>query len=651
MSVKTSYRATVRTSILILLPIALTGPAVVGLPTITSPPAWAAESPAAQETATPQPPAAADADPDAAPPEAPRDESSTESSEAASPKAKDRAGAEDRAAAPQPEQEPPATPSDGIADLTGTGSWVAVGQKWQWRGKDGSLARSRWARINGEVYRFDDDGNMLTGWWKDGQSWYHLAASGVRSTGWIQDTGSWFYLDPTTGIMATGELVVGGSTYFLNGNGAMVTGWLQHADGWRFYHPGGARAQGWVQDAGSWFYLDPTTGIMATGELVVGGSTYFLNGNGAMVTGWLQHADGWRFYHPGGARAQGWVQNAGSWFYLNPTTGIMATGWLSTGGHWFYLQSSGAMATGWLRVGSSWFYLDPTSGAMATDWLKDGATWYYLDPSTGAMVTGTRTINGNSQSFTSSGAWIGYQAPSGYLQPVSSITPLGWSTNTLTWGMNGIKVRIVQQRLGLWHSTKLASVDSSFVSAVRNFQRRTGLPQTGVVDESTWNALNTGFSWWVDQHQEVPTSLSATRGERIETMIGYAWNQIGSSYTWGGAGPYGLGFDCSGLVLQSLYKAGLDPQPINVIKHGWPDYRTSQELYRHPQMMHVPFNQRQRGDLIFYTSGGVVTHVAIYLGGDQVIHTDWMGRPARVDHITVSYGWNNITSDVVRPFP
>ena len=454
MSVKTSYRATVRTSILILLPIALTGPAVVGLPTITSPPAWAAESPAAQETATPQPPAAADADPDAAPPEAPRDESSTESSEAASPKAKDRAGAEDRAAAPQPEQEPPATPSDGIADLTGTGSWVAVGQKWQWRGKDGSLARSRWARINGEVYRFDDDGNMLTGWWKDGQSWYHLAASGVRSTGWIQD-------------------------------------------------------------AGSWFYLDPTTGIMATGELVVGGSTYFLNGNGAMVTGWLQHADGWRFYHPGGARAQGWVQNAGSWFYLNPTTGIMATGWLSTGGHWFYLQSSGAMATGWLRVGSSWFYLDPTSGAMATDWLKDGATWYYLDPSTGAMVTGTRTINGNSQSFTSSGAWIGYQAPSGYLQPVSSITPLGWSTNTLTWGMNGIKVRIVQQRLGLWHSTKLASVDSSFVSAVRNFQRRTGLPQTGVVDESTWNALNTGFSWWVDQHQEVPTSLSASRGDRI----------------------------------------------------------------------------------------------------------------------------------------
>ena len=471
---------------IILLPIALLGPTIIGLPTITSPPVWAAESPAAQETATPQPPAATDAAPDAETPRTPHDEPAAEPSEAASPEAKDRAGAEDRAASP--EQKPPAAPADGIADLTGTGSWVAVGQKWQWRGKDGSLARSRWARINGEVYRFDDDGNMVTGWWKDGKSWYHLADSGARSTGWVQVAGSWYYLSPTTGIMATG-------------------------------------------------------------------------------------------------------------------------------------------------------------------WLKDGTTWYYLDPSTGAMITGTRTIDGTSQSFAPSGAWIGYRAPSGYLQPVSSITPLGWSTNTLSWGMNGVKVRIVQQRLGLWHSKKLASVDSSFVSAVSNFQRRAGLPQTGVVDESTWNALNTGFSWWVDQHQETPTSLSATRDERIEAMIGYAWNQMGSSYTWGGAGPYGLGFDCSGLVLQSLYKAGLDPQPINVIKHGWPDYRTSQELYKHPQMMHVPLSQRQRGDLIFYTTDGVVTHVAIYLGSDQVIHTDWMGRPARTDHITVSYGWGNMTSDVVRPFP
>ena len=55
-----------------------------------------------------------------------------------------------------------------------------------------------------------------------------------------------------------------------------------------------------------------------------------------------------------------------------------------------------------------------------------------------------------------------------YLQPTDHITGLGDATNTLTWGMNGTKVRIAQVRLGLWHSNKLASVDAPFVAAVKN---------------------------------------------------------------------------------------------------------------------------------------------------------------------------------------
>ncbi len=35
------------------------------------------------------------------------------------------------------------------------------------------------------------------------------------------------------------------------------------------------------------------------------------------------------------------------------------------------------------------------------------------------------------------------------------------------------------------------------------------------------------------------------------------------------------GIHCSGLVPQSLYAAGMDPQPISVDKHVRPLYRTS----------------------------------------------------------------------------
>ena len=35
----------------------------------------------------------------------------------------------------------------------------------------------------------------------------------------------------------------------------------------------------------------------------------------------------------------------------------------------------------------------------------------------------------------------------------------------------------------------------------------------------------------------------------------------------------------------------------------------------------------------------------------MIVHTDWMGRPARMQHITAGYGWDRMTPDVVRPLP
>ena len=498
--------------------------------------------------------------------------------------------------AAQPVKSAPAKPA--IAPLPGTvsaplvpagGSWIATGGAWRWRMPDGSFLRSTWANLGGAVYAFDEDGAMRVGWFQEDGAWYRFASSGARLGGWFAESGSWYFLDPATGVMATGRLERPEGHYLLAASGRMLTGWAKSADGWRFYTSSGLQARGWASDRGSWYFLDPATGLMRTGALVDRDSRYFLNANGAMATGWVQHSDGWRLY-----------------------------------------ASSGRELFGWQRLGYS---------------------WYYLTPGSGLMVSAPTTIDGKNQSFMPNGEWVGYRAPAGYLQPVQTIASLGNETNELTWGMNGVKVKIVQNRLGIRSTMTLASVDANFQSAVRNFQRRAGLPQTGVVDKRTWDAMGTGYSWWVDQYQVQPISISASREERIEAMIGYAYNQLGSSYTWGGAGPYDLGFDCSGLALQAIHAGGMDPQPINVVKHAWPAYRTSQELYNYSGFQYFPLAQRQRGDLIFYKSGGVVTHVSIYLGGDQVIHTDWMGNPARISHITTSYGWGGTAPWVIRPFP
>ena len=406
----------------------------------------------------------------------------------------------------------------------------------------------------------------------------------------------------------------------------------------------------WVRDSIGWWWRRADGTYPASQWVAIGGSRYYFNANGYMATGWVRDGNDWFYLASSGTLLGGWVNDGGSWYYLDPTSGVMHTGMTGVDGTWYYMDSSGAMRTGWVSLADGWHYF-ASSGAQMGGWLHDGGQWYYLDPNTGVMRTQPLEVDGRRYEFDASGAWRGYEAPAGYLQPTDHITGLGDATNTLTWGMNGTKVRIAQVRLGLWHSNKLASVDAPFVAAVKNFQQRAGLPVTGVVDKATWDAMDTGYPWTVDQYQATPLPLTATRNERVEAMIGYAWNQTGSSYTWGGAGPYDQGFDCSGLVLQSLYVAGLDPQPINVIKHAWPSYRTSQELYAYPYFQHVPLAQRQRGDLIFYTTSGTVTHVAIYLGDDLIVHTDWMGRPARMQHITAGYGWDRMTSDVVRPLP
>ena len=406
----------------------------------------------------------------------------------------------------------------------------------------------------------------------------------------------------------------------------------------------------WVRDSIGWWWRRADGTYPASQWVAIGGSRYYFNANGYIATGWVRDGNDWFYLASSGTLLGGWVRDGGSWYYLDPTSGVMHTGMTGVDGTWYYLDSSGAMRTGWVSLADGWHFF-ASSGALLGGWVRDGGSWYYLDPNTGVMRTQPLEVGGRRYEFDASGAWRGYEAPAGYLQPTDHITGLGDATNTLTWGMNGTKVRIAQVRLGLWHSNKLASVDAPFVAAVKNFQQRAGLPVTGVVDKATWDAMDTGYPWTVDQYQATPLPLTATRNERVEAMIGYAWNQTGSSYTWGGAGPYDQGFDCSGLVLQSLYAAGLDPQPINVIKHAWPSYRTSQELYAYPYFQHVPLAQRQRGDLIFYTTSGTVTHVAIYLGDDLIVHTDWMGRPARMQHITAGYGWDRMTSDVVRPLP
>jgi len=207
-----------------------------------------------------------------------------------------------------------------------------------------------------------------------------------------------------------------------------------------------------------------------------------------------------------------------------------------------------------------------------------------------------------------------------WLRPTTTIVPARGCT-ILTPGVNGVKVKMVQRRLGL-PADAWETMDDTTIQAVRRFQRQAGLTVDGIVGRRTWRAMGFAEDFCFDRYQATP-ALAATASARArrEQMVAFATRFLGAEYVWGGAGPRGYGVDCSGLLLQALYSAGLDPQPITVDKHVLPDYRTSRELYQHPRLAHLPLSSARRGDLVFWRSNetGRVNHVALYLGGGGVL--------------------------------
>ncbi len=100
--------------------------------------------------------------------------------------------------------------------------------------------------------------------------------------------------------------------------------------------------------------------------------------------------------------------------------------------------------------------------------------------------------------------------------------------------------------------------------------------------------------------------------------MNYAEAQIGKPYLFGGTGPDA--FDCSGLVMMA-YRAG----GVNIP-------RTSEQQFA--DLPHVPANQVQDGDLVFFAgSDGTPAapgHVGLVVGKNTMIEAYATGTPVRI---------------------
>ena len=118
---------------------------------------------------------------------------------------------------------------------------------------------------------------------------------------------------------------------------------------------------------------------------------------------------------------------------------------------------------------------------------------------------------------------------------------------------------------------------------------------------------NTGTSSSSSSNKKKGGSSSSGRGSG-SAVVDYAMQFLGNPYVYGG-NSLTNGVDCSGFTSQVMRHFGVS---LN---------RSSAAQYAN-NGSYVSSDNLQAGDLLFYGYSGRVSHVAIYIGGGQIIHAN-----------------------------
>jgi cell wall-associated NlpC family hydrolase len=114
---------------------------------------------------------------------------------------------------------------------------------------------------------------------------------------------------------------------------------------------------------------------------------------------------------------------------------------------------------------------------------------------------------------------------------------------------------------------------------------------------------------------------SGASSSQGDVAANWALTQLGKPYQWGAVGP-GT-YDCSGLTMVAWAHAGVSL--LHFTGYQW------------DEGPHVPLDQLQRGDLLFYATNNsdpnTIHHVGIYIGNGMMVDAPFTGALVRIDSI------------------
>ena len=144
---------------------------------------------------------------------------------------------------------------------------------------------------------------------------------------------------------------------------------------------------------------------------------------------------------------------------------------------------------------------------------------------------------------------------------------------------------------------KLLDSDKVSAKAKEFIQKATGLSPMSDTANGTFSGIS------------LAKKSSNTGGSsKKNSIVNSAEKYIGTPYVWGGESMSEGGMDCSGFIYATLKDAGYNIGRTTA--QGYRSYGTS-----------VSKSDMQPGDLVFFGKNGNASHVGIYIGNGQMIHS------------------------------
>ncbi len=179
------------------------------------------------------------------------------------------------------------------------------------------------------------------------------------------------------------------------------------------------------------------------------------------------------------------------------------------------------------------------------------------------------------------------------------------------------EVQVYSEENG-WSKVKVNNVEGYISSSLLSDNKQ----ETSRAQKSTRKSSSTRNK---TSKKATNTTANVPASGNGSSIVATARKYLGYKYVYGGSSP-STGFDCSGFT-SYVFK-----------QHGISLNRTAAGQYSNG--VAVSRSNLQPGDLVMFGKSGI-NHVAIYIGGGQIIHASTPSTGVRIDSLSTGYYNNN----------